>query len=95
MMNIEVPAYWHLDTSSKLSTEEIEYQEKMVKNVVYFSDLLSGHVWTTGTSGSLNVDRVWPAGSDEVQGLGAHNGYLIIFGKRQILVYENSTVVFA
>ena len=37
MMNIEVPAYWHLDTSSKLSTEEIEYQEKMVKNVVYLN----------------------------------------------------------
>jgi len=45
-----------------------------VKNVVYFSDLLSGHVWTTGTAGSLNVDRVWPSGSDEVQGLAAHNG---------------------
>lgn len=62
-----------------------------VKNVVYFSDLLSGHVWTTGTSGSLNVDRVWPGGSDEVQGLAAHNGFLIIFGKRQILVYANAT----
>lgn len=62
-----------------------------VKNVVYFSDLLSGHVWTTGTSGTLNVDRVWPGGSDEVQGLAAHNGFLIIFGKRQILVYANAT----
>ena len=62
-----------------------------VKNVVYFSDLLSGHVWTTGTSGSLNVDRVWPGGSDEAQGLAAHNGFLIIFGKRQILVYANAT----
>ena len=62
-----------------------------VKNVVYFSDLLSGHVWTTGTSGSLNIDRVWPNGSDEVQGLAAHNGFLIIFGKRQILVYANAT----
>jgi hypothetical protein len=62
-----------------------------VKNVVYFSDLLSGHVWTTGTAGSLNVDRVWPNGSDEVQGLAAHNGFLIIFGKRQILVYANAT----
>jgi hypothetical protein len=62
-----------------------------VKNVVAFSDLLAGHVWTTGTSGTLNVDRVWPGGSDEVQGLAAHNGFLIIFGKRQILVYANAT----
>lgn len=62
-----------------------------VKNVVYFSDLLSGHIWTTGTSGSLNVDRVWPGGSDEVRGLAAHNGFLIIFARRQILVYANAT----
>jgi hypothetical protein len=62
-----------------------------IKNTVYFSDLLTGHVWSTGTSGSLNVDRVWPNGADEVQGLAAHNGFLIIFGKRQILVYANAT----
>jgi hypothetical protein len=62
-----------------------------VKNTVYFSDLLAGHVWSTGTAGSLNVDRVWPNGSDEVTGLAAHNGFLIIFGKRQILVYGNAT----
>ena len=62
-----------------------------VKNVVSFSDLLSGHVWSTGTAGSLNVDRVWPNGPDEAQGLAAHNGFLIIFGKRQILVYANAT----
>lgn len=62
-----------------------------VKNTVYFSDLLAGHVWSTGTAGSLNVDRVWPNGPDEIQGLAAHNGFLIIFGKRQILVYQNAT----
>jgi len=61
------------------------------KNTVYFSDLLAGHVWSTGTAGSLNVDRVWPNGPDEIQGLAAHNGFLIIFGKRQILVYQNAT----
>lgn len=62
-----------------------------VKNTVYFSDLLAGHVWSTGTAGSLNVDRVWPNGADEIQGLAAHNGFLIIFGKRQILVYQDAT----
>jgi hypothetical protein len=61
------------------------------KNTVYFSDLLAGHVWSTGTAGSLNVDRVWPNGADEITGLAAHNGFLIIFGKRQILVYANAT----
>jgi len=58
---------------------------------VFFSDLLAGHVWSTGTAGSLNIDRVWPNGSDEVTGLAAHNGFLIIFGRRQILVYANAT----
>ena len=61
------------------------------KTTVYFSDLLSGHVWSGGTSGSLNVDRVWANGADEVQGLAAHNDFLFIFGKRQILVYQNAT----
>jgi hypothetical protein len=58
---------------------------------VFFSDLLAGHVWSTGTAGTLNIDRVWPNGSDEVTGLAAHNGFLIIFGRRQILVYANAT----
>jgi hypothetical protein len=39
----------------------------------------------------LNVAQVWPNGSDQIMGLGAHNGFLIIFGKRQILVYSSPT----
>jgi hypothetical protein len=58
---------------------------------VFFSDLLSGHVWSTGTAGTLNIDRVWPNGADNITGLAAHNGFLIIFGLRQILVYANAT----
>jgi hypothetical protein len=58
---------------------------------VYFSDLISGHVWSTGTAGSLNVNNVWPNGADEITGLAAHNGFLFIFGKRQILVYSGAT----
>jgi len=61
------------------------------KTTVFFSDLIAGHVWSTGTAGSLDVNRVWPNGSDEITGLAAHNGFLIIFGKRQILVYANAT----
>ena len=58
---------------------------------VYFSDLIAGHVWSTGTAGSLNVNNVWPNGADEITGLAAHNGFLFIFGKRQILVYAGAT----
>ena len=58
---------------------------------ITFSDLLTGHNWTGGTSGTLDVSRVWPNGSDQIVGLGAHNNFLIIFGSRQILVYEGAT----
>ena len=60
------------------------------KNTVQFSDLLSGFVLNTGSSGSLNVAQVWPAGADEIQGLAAHNNYLYIFGRRQILIYQGA-----
>ena len=58
---------------------------------VYFSDLIAGHVWSTGTAGSLNINNVWPNGADQITGLAAHNGFLFIFGKRQILVYQGAT----
>ena len=61
------------------------------KVTVTFSDLIAGHVWSGGTSGSLDVSRVWPNGADEVMGLAAHNDFLFIFGKRQILVYANAS----
>jgi hypothetical protein len=52
--------------------------------------LLSGHIWTGGTSGSLNINQVWPNGADNISGLAAHNNFLIIFGQRQILVYSGA-----
>ena len=60
------------------------------KSVVQFSDLLAGHVLSTGTSGTLNVAEVWPNGADEITALAAHNGFLYIFGRRQILVYKDA-----
>jgi len=61
------------------------------KVTVTFSDLIAGHVWGGGTSGSLDVSRVWPNGADEVMGLAAHNDFLFIFGKKQILVYSGAS----
>ena len=58
---------------------------------ITFSDLLAGHVWSGGTSGTLDVSRVWPNGADQIVGLASHNGFLFIFGKRQILIYANAT----
>ena len=61
------------------------------KVTITFSDLIAGHVWSGGTSGNLDVSRVWPNGADEVMGLAAHNDFLFIFGKRQILVYSGAS----
>ena len=61
------------------------------KHTVYWSDTLNGHAWTGGASGSLDVTLVWPTGFDEIVALAAHNGFLIIFGKKSILVYSGAS----
>jgi hypothetical protein len=79
--NIVISAYgrlWVADTATDNTT-------------VSFSDILAGHVWTGGTSGTLDINRVWPNGADNISGLAAHNNFLIIFGSRQILVYSGAT----
>jgi hypothetical protein len=54
------------------------------KSTVFWSDLLIGHDWSGGTSGSIDISKVWPDGHDEIVALAAHNGFLVIFGKRSI-----------
>lgn len=59
------------------------------KSLIQFSDLLNGVNLATGTAGTLDVSEIWPNGTDEIVGLAAHNGFLIVFGRRQILIYQN------
>ena len=59
--------------------------------IIYFSDLLTGMQWDTGSSGSIDVSKVWSGGSDKITGLASHNNFLFIFGQRQILVYSGAT----
>ncbi len=76
--NIVISAYgrlWVADTSSN-------------KQIVYFSDIAAGTVWFGGTSGYLDVSQVWTYGTDEIKALGAHGGFLVIFGLRQTLIYQ-------
>lgn len=61
------------------------------KNTVKWSDVITPQVWTGGSSGSLNLLGVWPAGGDEIVSLAAHNNFLIIFGRKQILIYSGAT----
>ena len=57
------------------------------KTTVWFTDVLNGHKFTGGTSGSLDISSVLTQGMDEIVALGAHNGFLIIFCKNNIIVY--------
>ena len=60
------------------------------KSTVYWSDLLIGHDFAGGTSGSINLAKVWPDGYDEIVALAAHNNMLIIFGRHSIVVYQGA-----
>lgn len=60
------------------------------RNTVVWSDIITPQVWTGGTSGSLNLSGVWPIGGDQIVGLAAHNNFLIIFGRKQTLIYSNA-----
>jgi hypothetical protein len=69
------------------------------KRTLYFSDQLDGVDFGAGSSGSLDLTTVWPGGFDEIVSLIAHNDFLIILGKRSILLYSGagtpSTMVLA
>jgi len=60
------------------------------KSTIYWSDLLDGTAWSGGSSGSIDLTNVWPTGYDTIVALAAHNGFLIIFGRNSILVYEGA-----
>lgn len=49
--------------------------------------------WTGSGSGLINVEEYWPNGTDEITALAAHNNFLVIFGRRSILVYNVPTDV--
>ena len=59
------------------------------KTIVYWSNLLDGTDFATGSSGSIDLSAVLVKGNDEIVALGAHNGRLIIFCKDNIVVYDS------
>jgi hypothetical protein len=56
------------------------------RQTVYFSRLLDGSNFSGGDSGSLSINAVFP-NNDQIIGLAAHNGFLIIFGRNNIAIY--------
>lgn len=57
---------------------------------VYFSDLQNPINFTTGTAGYLDISQVIPSG-DGIVALASHNGFLVIFCHRSIVLYANPT----
>ena len=56
---------------------------------VYFTDIQDPSDWTTGTAGYLDISAVIPTG-DPIVALAQHNGLLIIFCKKHIVIYDNA-----
>jgi hypothetical protein len=61
------------------------------KTTVYWSDLLDGTNWNSGTSGSIDLSSVLVNGNDEIVALGAHAGRLIIFCKDNVVIYGSGS----
>ena len=61
------------------------------KMTVYWSDLLDGENWSTGSAGSIDLSAIMVQGTDEIVGLGAQNGRLIVFTRRSIVIFGDST----
>jgi hypothetical protein len=60
------------------------------KSTITWCDLLLGLQWTGGSSGSINLRKFWPTGYDEVTALIEHNNNLIVFGKRNVLIFSGA-----
>ena len=60
------------------------------KSTIYWSDLLNGAGWTGGSTGSIDITKVWPTGYDTIVALAAHNGFLVIFGRSSIVIYSGA-----
>lgn len=61
------------------------------KVTVQWSDIKNPQKFGSGTAGTLDTTSVWPKGGDTITALAVHNGFLFIFGYRNILVYQGAT----
>jgi hypothetical protein len=57
------------------------------KDVVYYSDTLIGQTFNGGAAGSVDLKTVWSG--DEITALASFMGKLVIFGKSNIVIYND------
>jgi hypothetical protein len=60
------------------------------KSVIYWSDLLDGTNFDSGSAGSLDLSAILVNGNDEIIGLGAHAGRLIVFCKSNVVIFQDT-----
>jgi len=70
---------WFVDTTN---TSQINY-----------SDLLIPENFSTGSSGTLDLDTVWPGSNDTITALAAFNNQLVVFGRRSVVMFNNANDV--
>jgi hypothetical protein len=84
--NAVLSAYGRLWTADIQDPSDNSYYDKMT---VYFSDLLDGADWNTGSAGSINLSAILVNGTDEIISMGAQNGQFIVFCKRNIVIFDD------
>lgn len=55
-----------------------------------WSALLDETNWTTGDTGSINLQKVWPQGNDTPTAVFAWNGTIVIAGLKQMILYGSA-----
>jgi hypothetical protein len=58
-------------------------------NTLYYSDLLTNN-FTGGSSGNFDLASFWKGGMDEVVAISEFNGFLVVFGRDNIIVYSEA-----
>jgi len=63
------------------------------KEIVWYSSLLNGDSYTGSGAGTFTTNWYWPSGFDNISAIHAHNNFLVVFGKSNILLYTTDTDV--
>lgn len=58
------------------------------KSMIFWSVLRDGTDFTGSGTGNIDLTDHWPLGFDQVVSLAAHNNFMVVFGRRSILLFE-------
>jgi hypothetical protein len=61
------------------------------QQTIYYSGLLNETQWASGGAGSIDMRNIWTKGIDVVTAIWAFNGSLVVFGKRHIVFWSDTT----